>query len=448
MHSLLVGFEGKSADGSHKDCVSRLPQEVLSNILRLAVGCFDGNAFSYAISLETLRSMTRAMWSSIYVDPWTPLGRVIRWIKRAKGCGLHFYLVIGRGWPHSAIVQRSAYSPTAFVDAVFDIIGPCFGRCRHFYADSKDAEATARLVRHLISVDASDLLDMHLRLFPDYFPSNRLGLDGDTSATGPAPRYMFNGMAPLLARLTLQCCLFSSASGYEFCKNITELRLEDLWTSDLRLSELLELFRSTPRLVRLRLRFVDCVGLAPANCAAPVLACLVHLDFSPMSTGSCRLLSHLVLPALNTMDLLVEQSQLMLPLLSLCGRTLERVTAATLALPYISGADFGALLCSMRALRYMDCRKTAWGADGILGDIGTGMYGRCPTLELIIVDFLNGTDRDAVEFSLSVLTSGVFAPSLTIIMDGNRFGDGKIRRYTMQSSALKGEVLDSFRVPF
>jgi hypothetical protein len=154
------------------------------------------------------------------------------------------------------------------------------------------------------------------------------------------------------------------------------------------------------------------------------------------------------MPALNTMDLLVEQSQLMLPLLSLCGRTLERVTAATLALPYISGADFGALLCSMRALRYMDCRKTAWGADGILGDIGTGMYGRCPTLELIIVDFLNGTDRDAVEFSLSVLTSGVFAPSLTIIMDGNRFGDGKIRRYTMQSSALKGEVLDSFRVPF
>ncbi|KAJ7258996.1 hypothetical protein C8J57DRAFT_1643753 [Mycena rebaudengoi] len=354
-----------------------------SEVLRIAVGRFADNRPAYASLLATLRMVCRRwdgvlvgdaiLWSNIHVDSWTPLKRVALWIDRSKGCGLRIHLVIGRGWPRAVMFPKSFHSPTAFVDAVFDLVGPSFSRCCHFYADSKDADATTRLVHHLCSSNASTLVDLHLRLFPDYFPSLNL-LGGGMSVKSANPRYIFDGYAPRLACLTLHRCLFSSAAGYEFCKDITDLRLEDLWTPlDIGLSELLDVFRSTPRLTRLRLRFVDCTGTKATSGTAPVLAHLVHLDFAPMSIGSCQLLSRLVMPALDTLDLLIEQSQLMSPLLSLCGPAFEKITVASLALHYVCGADFGALLCGMRRLRSLDCRETEWGVDGMLGDIGSDL---------------------------------------------------------------------------
>ncbi|KAJ7214767.1 hypothetical protein C8J57DRAFT_1255638 [Mycena rebaudengoi] len=234
----------------------------------------------------------------------------------------------------------------------------------------------------LSAMDASALRSMHLHLFPDYVPSYQWG---DDTAAGITTPFMSADRAPRLRCLTLQRCLFSSVAGYGFCRDLVELHLQDIWDPiDVRQSELYMVLNCVPRLVRLHLRFVDCVTFNAIDVNPPVLAHLLHLEFAPASVGSCRFIGRIAMPILETLDLLIQPSQHLVPVIALCAPAFQTVVSAALNLRQVSSAEFSALLCS---------------------DIGHGTHGQFCGLSLIVANC--ATQDDGLEFAAALLGSDI-----------------------------------------
>jgi hypothetical protein len=135
-----------------KAIVQDLPVEVLSRVLRIALEFLVAGWPLYAGELTVLQGVCRhwndvlsadsAVWCRIYIDPWTPLHRVEKWLQWSKGPSLFVYINITVGWP----APSSTYSPSVFVDAVLNVVGRSFCRCVHLYTASKDADASTRFV--------------------------------------------------------------------------------------------------------------------------------------------------------------------------------------------------------------------------------------------------------------------------------------------------------------
>ncbi|KAJ7258986.1 hypothetical protein C8J57DRAFT_1233977 [Mycena rebaudengoi] len=432
--------------------INDLPVEVLSWALKIAVEYLVAGWPMYAFELAGLRSVCRywndvllgdsTLWCRLYIDPWTPMQRVVKWIERSRGCSLFIYLNITRGWPSAAIVPSLSYSPSAFVDAVFDIIGASFRRCVHLYAASKDADATTRFSRRLSTMDASVLRTLHLRLFPDYvaLPRALALLDGDLT-TGIATPVILDDGAPRLRCLTLQRCLLSNTAGYGFCRNLVELRLQDMWDPiDVRQSELYAVIKSVPRLTRLHLIFVDCIAFEDAAVETPVLADLIHLEFTPVSVGSCRLLGCIAMPKLETLVLSIHPSQLVVPVVSICRPAFRTVAIAALTLRGATSMEFNALMCSMPCLRRLDCRKSGSGiSDGLL-EIGSGIYGLFSGLSLVVAH--SRTRAGGLEFARSLLTGGVFASGLEVILSIGQPDESVVVKYNLEGLDVVATSID------
>ncbi|KAJ7233558.1 hypothetical protein C8J57DRAFT_1480281 [Mycena rebaudengoi] len=323
-----------------KAIVQDLPVEVLSRVLRIALEFLVAGWPLYAGELTVLQGVCRhwndvlsadsAVWCRIYIDPWTPLHRVEKWLQRSKGPSLFVYINITVGWP----APSSTYSPSVFVDAVLNVVGRSFCRIP--------------------------------RLRP--------------SVSGFGVPY-------------LQHCLFPSKGGYGFCRNLAELRLQDMWDPiDVRQSELYAVLRSVPRLARLHLLFVDCIDFSDVAVDPLVLSHLIHLEFAPVSMGSCPLLGRVVMPILQTLVLAFEPLRLI-------------------------AEDRGVEL------------------PRVFSKSGSGVYGWFPLLSLVVAD--SCTRNSGSELAKLLLGGGVFMSSFDVVLRIGGLDGGTFVKYCLEGSRSK-----------
>ncbi|KAJ7265115.1 hypothetical protein C8J57DRAFT_1511672 [Mycena rebaudengoi] len=211
---------------------------------------------------------------------------------------------------------------------------------------------------------------------------------------------------------------------------------------DVRQSELYAVLRSVPRLTRLHLLFVDCIDFSDVAVDPLVLSHLIHLEFAPVSMGSCRLLGRVVMPILQTLVLAIEPSRLVVPVISICGPAFRTVVAAALTLRGATSMEFDAIVCGMPSLCRLDCRRSGSGTAESLLEIGSGVYGRFPLLSLVVAD--SRTRNSGSELAKLLLGGGVFASSFEVILRIGGLDGGTFVKYCLEGSAtVETVVVDS-----
>ncbi|KAJ7271743.1 hypothetical protein C8J57DRAFT_1226323 [Mycena rebaudengoi] len=345
--------------------INDLPVEVLSWALKIAVEYLVAGWPMYAFELAGLRSVCRywndvllgdsTLWCRLYIDPWTPMQRVEKWIERSRGCSLFIYLNITRGWPSAAIVPSLSYSPSAFVDAVFDIIGASFrwnlvelrlqdmwdpiDVCQsELYVVLKSVPRLTRL--HLIFVDCIAFEDAAVETPVLARAAARARCHGSTAPVDGVPcpfrqTFFIHSDGPLKhgrdGRPTAAVFPHSEMliRGNQSYIDTHEIKFQPTRVPfNTRYGRAVDrpvpsgFFSTTPRAVNRR------PLPSRQRAAALVLADLIHLEFTPVSVGSCRLLGRIAMPKLETLVLSIHPSQLVVPVVSICGPAFRTVAIA------------------------------------------------------------------------------------------------------------------------
>jgi hypothetical protein len=428
--------------------ISRFPPEVLMTVLRNCVGSFADNKESYVANMDTVRLVCHSwddiiigdvlLWTFVYVNQYTSFDTLRLRLQRA-GEILQLTFVISFFWgrgpgPFEAALCHSvvpastvAFAPT-FVNNLFDIIAPMFHRCRYFELFTEDLEATRLFMQQLRLLDASSLVYAYLHVCPTPLPIQRASVE-DEAQSGVMAGVLFGGVVPRLTTLHFQRCYFLGTD-YQFCRNLLDLRLQNLWQPyALKFSELFALLSVTRLLRRLHLWFVSCSDFD--NCATPppTLPHLTHLAFGPMSVASCPVLDRISMPQLRTLILHVNSPSTVDPARRFCVQSFKKVTSVILSADRVSTGDVVSLMSMWPHIRRLDARASTSNVMDALKLIAVDTAVSFPSLISIALPRRDGSDDDGLTAVL--LLSKVFGDGLRVVRDTPPFGGRAIQSWVV-----------------
>ncbi|KAJ6585949.1 hypothetical protein B0H19DRAFT_1060127 [Mycena capillaripes] len=306
-----------------------------------------------------------AIWSRLLIHDKTPSHQLSLWLDRGRNSPLSITILFRR---YTAMEQELltacpvldyAARVSVFITRIFRILDIHLPRCYHLAVRSYDSTSSILVMKHLSDIpgDTIQSLDLRLQLGSAIIQRSNAQLNNALHF----PIICHTGM-PKLRRMALTP-LPVMWTGHSFMEHLVELKIGNYsfqrgstLCCEASSSEVVALFTSTPRLVKLSLIAFNLeegqsVGTEPVV----TLGFLTHLELDFQHSTSCRVLSRFNLPALHTLRLTTEASTIpeFIPYMS---HILRDITTAELYVAFADGMDLLPLIRTMHRLRHLDLR--------------------------------------------------------------------------------------------
>ncbi|KAJ7213696.1 hypothetical protein C8J57DRAFT_1602011 [Mycena rebaudengoi] len=247
-----------------------------------------------------------------------------------------------------------------FLEDVFAILDPESSRCRSIVVNSKHVQAS------------------------DYI----LDLDGGLSEkpTSAHDLFPFRGILPVLTSLRLDVSLLLWG-GIPMCLKLRILVLHHIrFSFEPSLGEFLALFKSTPHLECLQLRYISCkeVDVQPSP-SVITLPCLTHLVLSPVEESTFLLVAAIKMPALRNIILDIYEESLVSHVIDYLHEALHSVTMARWDLVQTSTDEIPKLFDAMPALEVVDGRGAEPCFSELIHEMAVGSLERWPKLSALVL---------------------------------------------------------------
>ncbi|KAJ7038557.1 hypothetical protein C8F04DRAFT_1255835 [Mycena alexandri] len=227
-------------------------------------------------------------------------------------------------------------------------VAPLLLRCREISIVSPYTSPSMDLFRTLSTLDGTSLQSVYLDFRPVALHEQWM------NSPIPPP---FRGLLPQL-RLFSMRRNFLLPSTTPFFQSLQELHLCSLRHPYMPTMEtMLDIFRSTPSLVRLRLRDVECSGWRTSSLPLPILANLTHLAIINLTVGVIDLLSFVSMPSLHTFHLEYRHDNAMEYMQIAWVDIFLGVTTAIVRTESWDHDMFARVLCRFKAAIRIDLRK-------------------------------------------------------------------------------------------
>jgi hypothetical protein len=423
--------------------INRLPVEILSKTFRFAFMVKSYRVWDPSGRRDVIRAVCfhwrdiidcdRLAWSHIVIDNFTPLVDLHSWLVRVGGASIDFELNFED--PRTTIV-RPGRSPSIeyreFLDWLMPTITPFLPQCRSLLIHSYHELASLAILQEFVGLQCPAMTSLIINVNAPSMVAQRLPSGNPSRICLP---YLCNGLFPSLKEITFikSLPLWTWTSSL---LSVTTVRLSSMYRGDVpTVDEVHSFLRSTPNLVTLELRFVEC-SRRQGILDPPVLPYLTHLDFALIANSSSWLLSTLRMPSLRTITLDILDEEDLDYFIRHCAGVLAPVTTAILMVDFATYHQLADLLHALPSLIRMDARFSLRPFVHALQGVSLYWDNVCPNLSDII---LAGPVAHSIVEDLILnkqLSNFALRPRIYTNIAGSSFVDGLNVKYCAHDSTV------------
>ncbi|KAJ7202997.1 hypothetical protein C8J57DRAFT_1259888 [Mycena rebaudengoi] len=349
--------------------IHALPPELISVILRTAIGEFDDAPHCYAPARTELCTRLRA-----HHNPYISSAKTLP--------------------PASAANVGTMYPRW---NKILAEIQTHMNRCQTVVLVSESYAASSFILQRLCDMDGSCIVNLQFELRVGSLHHQRLRLTDPNLAKNPI---IFGGSLPLLRSLAFTGT-YILWNPLPFFANLDTLHLEGLFGEDtLSVDEYFTLFSTVTQLRDLHLVDVACVGFDTSDITPPTLSNLQRLYFASAADSACCLLSMLRMPMLRTLHLQIENSVIIDSFLEHCSVILGNIETLLLEMQFEGLVQVADFLSAVPRVRCIDCIGTYTFSSVVLHNVLLYWKNRCPDLSTLrLREFISKSMVDTLLFA-------------------------------------------------
>ncbi|KAJ7269136.1 hypothetical protein C8J57DRAFT_1227875 [Mycena rebaudengoi] len=204
------------------------------------------------------------------------------------------------GATESGLRYGSRAAGLGFLERIFTILVPIVFRCTRITVSARDMRSSDSIVHWMSTWNTPKLAYLDLNIRPTTAVERALA---DTYTSDGAVLFPLNGTLPSLSFIRLDMS-FLLWGAIPICLNLPVMVLHHVrFSFEPSIDDFCSLFNCTPRLERLHLRYIECTSDDGPSKLKPILPCLTHLFFKPISESSFKLVAAIDMPHLRNLHL-------------------------------------------------------------------------------------------------------------------------------------------------